>query len=36
MYGKFGFGGKGFRFKAMICPLSGFTEPYYKDKSMLL
>lgn len=36
MYGKLGFGGKGYRFKAMICPLCGFTELYFKDRSMLL
>lgn len=36
MYGKYGIGGKGFRFKAMICPLCGFTELYYKDASRLL
>jgi predicted nucleic-acid-binding Zn-ribbon protein len=36
MYGKLGFGGRGFSFKAMICPLCAFTELYYKDRSMLL
>ena len=36
MYGKHGFGGKGYRFRAMICPLCSFTELYYKDQSRLL
>jgi predicted nucleic-acid-binding Zn-ribbon protein len=36
MYGKYGIGGKGYRFDAFICPLCGYTEFYYKDKSSLL
>lgn len=36
MYGKYGFGGKAYRFKGMICPLCGFTELYFRGQSMLL
>jgi len=36
MYGKYGYMGKGYRFDALICPLCGYTEFYYKDKSSLL